>query len=258
MKKFLLIDIIVAFLFLTISFIIASYTNYKVSDSTLSTPVIMIQFFISIFIVFILSVFASARYAKANNKKISDYIKRMWSQVISLCFLGVGATYGVGIISEIVLGGLAVKANHPFFSGFIVKFPIFIIYIFIVCKFLINHGHKSASIKTFNLSLQVLTMIYASIFTVPFAVRDGIYSIPNPHTIFTVNIPLSLQSEMYFSLNDTHTFNLALVLIPIILTLIAEIIIFMFSYIKGKQKFVKKRLGDYNHEADENNVFFTK
>jgi len=232
-------------------FIIYTWLLYNVASESAMMLLATIYFF-SIPVVGLFSFITSAHYAKINAKKISDYIKRVWEQIFVLVLLGFAVSVIGSLAVPVFFGGLAIKINHPFFSGFIIKFPMLIAYLAFAYRFFRNYGYKHASKQKYNISFQIISIFYAYMCIIPHMIHDGMYGYVNPHTAFTPNI--NLYDD--FLLNVNASFNLSGFITILTATLTVEIFILTFAYKKGRQTYVKKLINK-DVETDEINQGIT-
>ena len=204
--------------------------------------------------VLLASVFTSAHYSKLNNKKTSEYLRRMWEQIGFLFVLGVvgfnviGSTIGVSVL------GLAVgRIENQYTRKTVVCVIYLIIYLVIAYKWTSKYGFKDSMGKEYNFHLQIETMIYATVCMIPYTLHDCIFdthaAMYNPHTALSPNIPAFDRLD-----NPNGNFNLLPVVILLIVTFAIEEAVLTFAYTRGKKKFIKKHLNKdykYDHQTDE-------
>jgi len=244
MKKLLKVDIIVALALFLAFFIAETVIFYKLNDSEAAGFVSYTALIITVFIVAILVVITSARFAGIYHKSIKDYILRMLGQIVLLVVLGVAFT----LVSAIVVEPFFGMPGEPLIERVgnkavitIVELILLVIYLAAVYKFYVKTGYLHSGAKRFNFTFQALTVIYAFMLIIPPAIKDSMYIAINPHSALVPNTPAGKEG-----------FNLLLMSLSLAVTIAAEMFIMIFAYNRGKKIFMKQRMRQTEaYETDE-------
>jgi len=238
-KKNLKLNLIIAFVFLAIFFvvnIVILYAIYADHDTRHARDVAL--FMLSGVVVILFSALFSSHYAKAYKKSILVYLKRMWGQIIIITLFGFALTLLITFAIEPIILPLLDQMSSPIFI--LTKLPFFAAFIALTYAFISKTGYIHAKKGTFNLDFHIVSVIAAFILIIPMAVKDSMFPVVNPHAVFALN-----RSGVGESL------NLPLMIVILLATLIAEICVLILAYMKGKQKYINKRSEDSVFETDE-------
>jgi hypothetical protein len=182
--------------------------------------------------------------------------------VVMTAFMSLGASF-IGTIVNGFLGGLLNNiVKNQFLRGFLIKFPMFILYLSFIYKMFIRYGFMDSQRKIFNQSFKVLTVIVSLIIMIPNAVYDSMFYtstldalIVNVQSFLSPNVDkLIVEYDGYSYLNENFTtINIILVLLTVLLTFIIQSCVALFAYKRGKQIFIKEHIRKTDeYETDEN------
>jgi len=172
-----------------------------------------------------------------------------------------GVSFAGTFISALVSGMLANNINlkdNLFLRGFIIKLPMFVIYLSFVYKMFIRYGFMDSQRKIFNLNLKMLAVVVSLILMTPNAVYDSMFYtstldtlIVNLQTVFSPNVDMVIM-EFNEIQGFNENFSLFLVIIAIVLSFAIQTAVAWFAYSRGKQIFIKQHIREIDYEMDEN------
>ena len=220
--------------------------------------------------VLILSFVISAHYnnlSKINGAKdrtIGYYFKRIWVTVILMSLMSLALSEAVGMFVNAIVGGTRlrlIESGNFFMQGFIVKGPLFALYLLIIYNMFSQQGYRDANRKIFNAHLKILIVALAFIIMLPAAVIDSMHNTQfvaglggvNIQAVFSTNIDVYTVDPVSDITMVNPDFNIFLTAFTVILALAAQAAAAIFAYKKGKQTFLKKRLNPAEVETDEKN-----
>jgi len=187
------------------------------------------------------------------------YIKRMGFIVIMTFLMSMGVSF-IGTFANAIVGGMLYNnIESLFLRGFIIKLPMFVLYLSFVYRMYIRYGFMDCERKIFNLNFKMLTMIISLIIMLPNAVYDSMFFtstldtfIVNVQTVFSPNIDrLIVESDGFSRLNED--FNIILVIVTLLLTFTIQTAVAWFAYNRGKQIFIKEHIRKLDeYEMNEN------
>ena len=141
---------------------------------------------------------------------------------------------------------------------------MFVLYLAGIYKIFAEMGYSDCTNRSFNLHFKILAVLLTFIVLMPAAVMDNMYSTITYHlttspfdvfinvrSIFSTNIDLSLSADS----GVIHTLgnsDMVSVMLKVLLTLVFEMAVAVFAYIRGKMKFSKRYLIKYkDYPTDE-------
>lgn len=220
----------------------------------------------------IIGVIICGRYAKISKIKNPDsfnpprdafyYIRRMGFIAIMMVLMSLGVSFIGTIINGFIGGVLNNNIGSPFLRGFLLKFPMFILYLSFIYKMFIRYGFVDSERKIFNQNFKALTVIVAFIIMIPNAVYDSMFYtstidalIVNVQSVLSPNVDkLVVEFDGYSYLNENFTtVNIILVLLTVLLTFAIQGGVALFAYSRGKKIFIKEHIRKLDeYETDEN------
>ena len=258
-KKFLFIT---AGVFFAILLIINAVMFYFINPGFILIPVFMVSLITVLIFSFVISGhFSGLNRVKSDGSKKSGYfLKKMWVVIVLMFFFSFGLSFAGGLILNGIFGGMRLRIENPFLSGAIVKIPLFILYNIIIYRMIVKQGFLDSQKKSFNLHLKILAFILVLILIMPSVFMDSMYDTVNPdsmmlnfHTMLSPNIDLFAHNDLGDVVNELNPdFNMALVIITILISFAAELFIAAFAYLRGKKIFIAQHLRKTeNYETDE-------
>jgi len=206
-------------------------------------------------VIFLVSCFTSAHYAKINKKKTSGYIKRMWEQIGLLFAASLGINLIGGPMIMLVFGRMLDKINHPYVKVAVVKIALLVTFLVLSYKIISKYGFKDSMGKQFNLHFEIETLIYSFIVIAPSAIFESVifaHNNINMHTLFTPVRPLYNDKVLEILNGD---FRIAPVIAGLIVTFAIEVFVLTLAYKNGKKAFIKKHVrGSDVFQTDEKAV----
>jgi len=245
MKKYLRFDIIAAillFIFFLITYLVllnAMKTGDAVNSLAMADTLVFLLNPITAALLVIFSFVLSLRYAAANRKKMSDYMKRIWGQILFMAVVFIIIILVWDMLS-IFIKGMAERAENVFLRSFVFKLPVFAVYSLIMYNFVRQIGYLHASKKMYNMKFQIITVFYAFILLLPQTVFDSIYLHLGEQIAEHNSNPLNLFNPN-LNLFDKN-FSLPLVALTLFLSFSAEATVILFAYQRGKRNYVKRRI----------------
>jgi len=195
---------------------------------------------------FILSVLSCMIFTKRENSHsntLSLSLKRMYLSVVLLFLGSVAVSFAGGMIVNAVVGGLRSRIGSPFLRGFVLKGPMFLIYLGFLYRLFVRQGYLDASHKCFNPEFKLITFMYSFMFMLPNMVFDSMYDTfsldalsVNVHTVFSPNIDLYTENAL---LNGG--FSIPLVVLSVAAVMITEFAVVLFAYRRGKTRLLNDR-----------------
>jgi len=216
---------------------------------------------------FLCAGYISINYAKASKHKNPDgfnpkrdmafYFKRMVFNILLVVFVSLGASV-IGSAANMLVGGLLMNISNLFLQGFILKLPMFIIYLAFIYKVFVQSGFTDCKSKIFNPNFKLLTVMLSLLVMVPDAIHDSMFLtslteaiVVNVQTVFSPNVGLYFVENGFAEFNEK--FNIIGVLISILITFSIQAVVAWFAYKKGKQIFIKEQIRQSDeYETDEN------
>ena len=186
------------------------------------------------------------------------YLKRMGFFVIITFLMCMGISFIGTFLNGIVGGIIYNNVENLFLRGFMIKLPMFIVYLTLIYKTQIRYGFMDSERKIFNPNLKTLSMIISLILMIPNAVYDSMFFtspldtfILNIQTVLSPNIDRAVtEIDGYTYLNED--FNMILVIGALLLTFAIQAIVIQFAYKRGKQIFIKQHIREIDYDMDEN------
>ena len=221
---------------------------------------------------FIVAAVVSVRCSKANMIKNPDmftpkrdtfyYFKQIAYFTLMIVLMSVAASM-VGMAATWIFGGLFYKIGHPFFSEFLLKLPIFILYLSFGYKMFVRFGFLDSQKKIFNPDTKLLAVFIALFILLPGAAGDNYFHVSpfynegllNVQTVLSPNEGVYIvDDEGYRELNeDFGAVDVILIGVSLIATFAVQAAVFSFAYRRGKQIFIKQHIREVNeYEMDEN------
>ena len=193
------------------------------------------------------------------------YMKRMGFIVLITVLMSTGASLIGGFVNALFGGFLQNSVYNVFLRGFILKLPIFALYLSFIYKMFIRYGYMDSDRKIFNPDFKMLSVIVALIIMIPNAVYDSMFFtspsdmagwyMVNVQTLLSPNIDkFIIESDGWSYVNENFTaINIILVFITVLLTFAIQAGVAVFAYRRGKKIFMKQRIRIIEgYEMDEN------
>jgi len=210
---------------------------------------------------------------KINNPEKSDpprnapyYIKRIGYIVLMVFLMSLAASL-VGMVVATFFGGIFYKVGDTFLSEFLLKLPIFALYLSFVYKMLVRFGFMDSQRKIFNQNLVTLAVITAFILLLPGLVYSNYFYAPALATDGMMNVQtiISPCSGTYITEFDglgvfryaNENFgagNAVLIGVTVILTFAVQLFFFRFAYSRGKKIFIKQHIRKLDEYAMDENI----
>ena len=229
-----------------------------------ATIMLSILRIINVIAAVILSFVTATHYRNLNkangggDKDFGYYFKKIWITVAMIFGMSLAISVAGGMLGNGILGGIRTRMaeDSPFLQGLIVKLPLFIIYLAIMCNMFVQQGYRDANRKVFNSHLKTLIVAFAFILMMPGTVYDSIYNTAFIDTFWeNVQSVLSPGRDVYIidypEVSVNPDYNIFLPALTVTLTAVIQIAAALFAYGRGKQTFLKKRLNPAEHETDE-------
>jgi len=208
-----------------------------------ATIIAIIMTAIPAFVLSVLSCMVFARRENAHSNTLALCFKRMYLPIVLLFLGSVAVSFAGGMIVNAAVGGLRSRIDNPFLRGFMLKGPMFLIYLGFLYKFFVKQGYLDSSHKCFNPEFKIITFLYSFMFMLPNMVFDSMYDTfsldvlsVNVHTVFSPNIDLYAENALLNS-----SFNLPLVIISVAAVLLAELAVILFAYGRGRKHLINDR-----------------
>ena len=125
---------------------------------------------VSVVAAFMVAVITAVRCARASKSKYPDaftpprdtafYFKRIAFITIMIIIMSLAASLLGAIVVGVFWGGIVSKTGNAFFSEFLLKLPVFIIYITFVYKMLVRFGFMDSRKKIFNPNFIFIKLLY--------------------------------------------------------------------------------------------------
>ena len=192
------------------------------------------------------------------------YFKRMGFIIIMVYLMCMGVSFAGTFVSGIISGMLANNINlrdNLFLRGFIIKLPMFVIYLTFIYKMFIRYGFMDSQRKIYNLNLKMLAVAVSLILMTPTAVYDSMFYtstmdtlIVNLQTVFSPNVDMIKIEDGFVNINNpfNENFSLTLVIFTLLLAFAIQASIAWFAYKRGKQIFIKQHIREIDYDMDEN------
>jgi len=186
------------------------------------------------------------------------YIRRMGFITLMAILMSLGVSFA-GTFLNGLFGGFVKNMDNSFLRGFILKLPMFAVYLFMIYRMFIRYGFMDAQRKIYNLNLHMQALMIAFIFMVPNAVFDSMYDtatfsafVVNLQTVFSPNIDVYILDSLdVYYVNEN--FNIFLVLISVIAAFAIQLGLAWFAYKRGKKIMIKEHIREIDeYETDEN------
>jgi len=256
---------IVTGIFFALAILLCSVANNFISDMF---PVTLV---LSYIIAFICAITICIRCAKANKiinpagfnppRDTFFYLRRMGFIFAMMVLMSLGVSLAGMFINGIASGFLQRDVESLFLRGFIVKLPLFIVYLVLIYKMFIRYGFMDSERKIFNLNLKMLTVIIALIIMTPNAIYDSMfYTAPTDTLLINIQTMLSpnidkfiIEFDGFSYVNENFTtFNAIMVVVTVLLTFAIQAGVAWFAYNRGKQIFIKQHIREIDYDMDEN------
>jgi hypothetical protein len=178
-----------------------------------------------------------------------------------MILMSLGVSLAGMFVNGLASGFLQRGTDSPFLRGFIIKLPLFIVYLVLIYKMFIRYGFMDAQRKIFNSNLRILTVIIALIFMAPNAIYDSMfYTAPTDTLLINVQTVLSpnvdkfvVELDGYSYVNENFTaINIVLVVLTVLLTFAIQAAVAWFAYNRGKKIMIKEHIREIDYEMDEN------
>jgi len=194
------------------------------------------------------------------------YLKRVGSIVLMIFLMSLAASL-VGMVIATFFGGIFYRVNNTFFSEFLLKLPIFALYLSFVYKMLVRFGFMDSQRKVFNPNLKTLSFIIAFILLMPSLVCSNYFYAPALATDGSMNVQ-TILSPCYgtyitefdglgvfrYINEDFAVSNAVLIGTTVLLTFIIQLFFFRFAYYRGKKIFIKQHIRQVDEYAMDENL----
>ena len=205
-----------------------------------------------------------AKFSKIKNpdgfkppRDMAFYLKRMIFNILLVVFVSLAASI-IGSVANVFVGGILMQNSNSFLQGFILKLPMFIIYLAFIYKVFAQNGFTDCKSKIFNPDFKTLAIMLSILVMLPDAIYDSMFItslteafVVNVQTVFSPNAGLYFVDSGIAELNGE--FNITGVLISILITFSIQSIVAWFAYRRGKQIFIKEQIRQSDeYETDEN------
>ena len=211
--------------------------------------------------------FKCAKVHKAKNPDIFTpprdsvyYFKRMGFFVLMIVLMNLAASM-VGMVVATFIGGIFYAIENPFLSEFLLKLPVFVLYLSFVYKMLVRFGFMDSQRKIFNFNFKLITVMISCIIMLPGLVYDNYFyrrifdgGSLNAQAVLSPNIGIYIiENDGFFYINENFTaFNIISIALTVIAAFAVQIAVFSFAYNRGKQIFIKQHLREIDYQMDEN------
>jgi len=222
---------------------------------------------VSVIAALILSFVISTHYRNLNRIKSGDkdfgyYFKRIWITIILIFVMSFAISEAVGLFVNAIVGRTRIRmieSGNLFMQGFIVKGPLFAIYLGLIYNMFSQQGYRDANRKVFNAHFKILIMALAFLLLMPGAVHDSMYNTQfvagmggvNIQAVFSANVDVYLADPISDNFTVNPDFSMVLTAFTVLLGFAVQTAVAIFAYVRGKQTFLKKRLNPAEVETDE-------
>jgi len=187
------------------------------------------------------------------------YFKRMGFFVLMLILMSIGSSL-IGMCAVALFGGVLVRIENLYLREFMLKLPIFILYLSLGYKMLVRYGFMDSQRKIFNINFKMLTFIISSMIMLPDALHNSFFYIPvinaplvNAHTVLSSNNGSYIFDDDIFILSENFTvFNIIFIAFMVLLAFAIQLAVFGFAYLRGRQIFIKQHIREIDYDMDEN------
>ena len=209
---------------------------------------------ISVISALIIAGIVSVRCATANRIKNPDvfvpkrdtvfYFKRLAFISVMIVLMSIAASM-VGWAATALIGGIFFRIEHAFLSEFLLKLPVFILYLSFVYKMLVRFGFMDCQKKIFNPNFKMLAFIVAFILMIPGLVGANYFYEPalnggfmNVQTVLSPSFgTYTIEFEGYITENENfRAGNAVLIGATVLLTFLIQAVVFRFAYNRGKNR----------------------
>ena len=211
----------------------------------------------------VLSFIIASHYRNLNklhsggDKKLGYYFKKIWINIILIFGMSTAISVAGGLVGNGILGGIRLGMESGFMQGAVLKIPLFLIYLAVICNMFFRQGHHDADRRVFNAHLKMLIIALAVISMMPGAVYNSIH---DTHTIdsfwanlqsaFSPNVDVYLVEDNFFE-GINNNYSMILTGFTLLLSAGVQVAVAVFAYARGKHIFLKKRLNPGEYETDE-------
>ena len=193
------------------------------------------------------------------------YIKRVCYITLMIFLMSLAASM-VGMVVATLFGGIFYRIENTFFSEFLLKLPVFILYLSFVYKMLVRFGFMDSQRKIYNLNLRTLAFIIAFILLLPGLIHANYFYAPALATDGTMNVQTIISpcagtyitefdglGVFRYENEDFGTVNMILIGLTSLLTFAVQLFFFRFAYDRGKKIFIKQHIRQLDeYKTDEN------
>jgi len=256
MKRFLVV--ITAIFFVLVLVLDSAIFNFM-----LSGPALVFTCIFSWSVVGILSFVIAAYYSRLNKKsggdKKEDYITRIWGVLIVMVLFSFGVSFVGGILMFTVVTLTRNMVENFLLGGAIFPLLMFMVYLLGLYKNFIKLGFQDAQNQKFNLNFKMMTLILVLMFIAPMAIFGNAYAtyylqnglFVDFRSFFSFNINLMLVDD-YIRMETLTSVGMGTLIAKVFFTLVLEMAVAIFAYIRGKAIFVKQHLRKTDdYETDE-------
>jgi len=248
-----------------ICMVIFNFVSYQASGIVLNTTRI-----IAYISALIAAVILCGRCSTANKIKNPDiftpprdmfyYIKRLGFITLMIVLMNLAASL-VGTVVTVFFGGIFYRIDDSFFSGFVLKLPVFILYLALVYKMLVRYGFMDSQRKIFNPHFKMLTYLISFIIMLPGLVYDNYFFVSalnggylNAQAFLSPNIGVyNVEFDGFIEMNESFgASNVILIALTILVTFAIQAVFFRFAYNRGKKIFIKEHIREIDYDMDEN------
>ena len=207
-----------------------------------------------------------ARCAKINKIKNPEgfnpprdmfyYLRRMGFIILMTVLMSVAISF-IGTFINGIVGGFLRNMDDAFKRGFVLKLPMYIVYLYLIYRMFVRYGFMDAQRKIYNINLKMQAFIMALVFMIPNAVYDSMFFtetfdalIVNVQTVLSPNI--DIYTGDVFDRAVSEDFNIYLVMLTVIATFAIQLGVAWFAYKRGKKIMFKEHIREINeYEMDE-------
>ena len=221
---------------------------------------------------FIITGITAVRCAKANKIKNPDiftpprdtvfYFKRIAFFVIMIVLMSLAVSLIGMFVNALWLGIVKKITAHAFFSEFLLKLPMFIVYLVFIYKMLVRYGFMDSQRKIFNPDLKIITFIIAFIIMLPGLAHSNFFYVSslndgmiNVQTVLSPSVgTYTIESDGYVVPNENFgAFNVIMIAVTVLVTFAVQACVFAFAYKRGKKIFMKQHIRETDeYEMNEN------
>ena len=190
------------------------------------------------------------------------FFKRIGFFSLMIVLMSLAASM-VGWAATSLIGGIFFRIEHAFLSEFLLKLPVFILYLSLVYKMLVRFGFMDSQRKIFNPNIKMIAFMIAFIIMIPGLVSANYFYVPALNgglaNVQTVLSPCSgtyiIEYDGYITMNENFWAGDAILIgATVLLTFLIQALFFRFAYNRGKKIFIKQHIREVDEYSMDENI----